>query len=168
MTQAEFEALLGRFTAAVQGDNGGGGAALAAEFTEDGLYHDVFYGPCQGRAKIAKMLEDHFWAHGETYHWEMHQPVISSDIGYAHWTFSFTSKLATVAGKRVVWEGMSKFQLKGGLIAHYKEMFDIGIALTQTEFPADRIARIASKHVERLRASYAGTLHLPGETHQTH
>ncbi len=161
MTQAEFEALLGKFTAAVQGDTGGG-AALAAVFTEDGLYHDVFYGVFQGRAKIAEMLEEHFWAHGEAYRWEMHQPVVSGDIGYAHWTFSFTSKLAAVAGKRVVWEGMSRFQLKGGLIAHYKEMFDIAIALTQTEFPADRISRIAGKHVERLRAGYAGSQHLPG------
>ena len=92
----------------------------------------------------------------------MHQPVISRDIGYAHWTFSFTSKLAAVAGKRVVWEGMSRFQLKGGLIAHYKEMFDITIALTQTEFPADRIGRITSKHVKRLRTGYAWSLHLPG------
>jgi len=46
MTQAKFEALLGRFTAAV--------------FTDDGLYHDVFYGAFQGRAKIAEMLEEHF------------------------------------------------------------------------------------------------------------
>jgi len=141
---------------------------LAAEFTEDGLHHDVFYGAFQGRADIAEMLEKHFWAHGETYVWEMHQPIILRDIGYAHWTLSFTSKLATVAGKRVIWQGMSKFQLKGGLIGHYKEMFDIAIALTQTEFPADRIARITGKHVERLRASYAGMLHLPGETRQTH
>ena len=108
------------------------------------------------------MLEEHFWAHGETYRWEMHQPMISSDIGYVHWTFSFTSKLATVAGKREVWEGMSRFQLKDGLIAHYKEMFNIAIALTQTEFPADRIGRITSKHVKRLRTGYAWSLHLPG------
>jgi hypothetical protein len=146
----------------------GGGAALAAESPEDGLYHAVFYGAFQGSANIAEMLEEHFWTHGEIYRWEMHQPIISSDIGYAHWTFSFTSKLVAVGGKRVIWEGMSKFQLKDGLIAHYKEMFDIAIALTQTEFPADRIARITSKHVERLEASYNGTLHLPGETRQTH
>jgi len=34
MTQAEFEALLGRLAAAV--------------FTDDSLYHDVFYGAFQG------------------------------------------------------------------------------------------------------------------------
>jgi hypothetical protein len=56
---------------------------------------------------------------------------------------------------------MSRFQLQGGLITHYKEMFDIAIALTQTEFPGDRISKIAAKHVEQLRARNAGGLHLP-------
>jgi ketosteroid isomerase-like protein len=158
MDQSQYEALLTKFTAAVEQD---GGDALAALFTEDGIYHDVFYGAFQGRAKIAEMLEDHFWVHGQTYRWEMRQPIVSGDIGYAHWTFSFTSKLPNVSGKRIVWDGMSRFQLQGGLISHYKEMFDIAIALTQTEFPAERISRIAGKHVERLRAAYAGGEHLP-------
>jgi ketosteroid isomerase-like protein len=157
MRQSEFGDLLARFTAAVEG---GGGAALAALFTEDGIYHDVFYGAFEGREKIAEMLEDHFWAHGEAYRWVMHEPVVSGDIGYAHWTFSFTSKLPEAAGERVVWDGMSRFQLQGGLIVHYKEMFDTAIALRQTNFPADRIARVADKHVSRLRAREAGGEHL--------
>lgn len=158
MQQSEFENLLARFTAAVEGD---GGAALAALFTEDGIYHDVFYGAFQGREKIAEMLEGHFWAHGEDYRWVMHEPVVSGDIGYAHWTFSFTSKLPEAAGTRVVWDGMSRFQLKDGRIVHYKEVFDIAIALRQSRFPADRVARIADKHVGRLRAREAGGTHLP-------
>ena len=158
MDQSSFEVLLGTFTSAIEGDDG---AALAAVFTEDGIYHDVFYGAFQGRARIAEMLEDHFWAHGKDYLWEMHQPVVAGDIGYAHWTFSFTSTLPEARGQRVVWNGMSRFQLKGGLIAHYKEMFDIAIALNQTNFPADWIARIAGKHVERLRDAYRGSAHLP-------
>jgi ketosteroid isomerase-like protein len=158
MDHAQFETLLGAFTAAVERD---GGTALAALFTEDGVYHDVFYGAFEGRPKIAWMLEDHFWAHGENYRWAMHEPIVSGDIGYAHWTFSFTSKLPEAAGKRVVWDGMSRFQLRGELIAHYKEVFDIAIALTQTAFPADRIARVAGKHVQRLRSREAGGAHLP-------
>lgn len=151
--------MLNRFTGAVEH---GGGAALAALFTEDGIYHDVFYGAFQGRVGIAKMIDGHFWAHGEAYRWEMHQPIVSGDVGYAHWTFSFTSKLPEVAGKRVVWDGMSRFELSGGLISHYKEMFDLAIALNQTEFSPDRISRIAAKHVERLRTREAGGPHLPG------
>jgi hypothetical protein len=157
MDQGTFETLLTAFTIAVERD---GGDALAGLFTADGVYHDVFYGAFQGREKIAEMLENHFWVHGELYRWEMHQPIVSGDIGYAHWTFSFTSKLPKVAGKRIVWDGMSRFQLQGGLIAHYQEMFDISIALTQTEFSGDRIARIAAKHVERLRSREAGGIHL--------
>lgn len=159
MDQAGFEALLGRFTAAVERE---GGAALADQFTEDGVYHDLFYGPNQGRAKIAEMLEEHFWAHGEDYHWEMREPVVSGDIGYAHWTFSFTSKLDEAKGQRVVWNGMSRFKLRDGRIEHYKEMFDIAIALSQSNFAEGRISRIVAKHVERLRAEVAGTRHLPG------
>jgi ketosteroid isomerase-like protein len=158
MQQSEFEDMLTRFTAAVEG---GGGAALAALFTEDGIYHDVFYGAFEGREKIAEMIDDHFWAHGEAYRWIMHEPVVSGDIGYAHWTFSFTSKLPEAAGARVAWDGMSRFQLRDGQILHYKEMFDIAIALRQTHFPADRIARVADKHVARLRAGEAGGPHLP-------
>jgi ketosteroid isomerase-like protein len=158
MTQEEFAALLGRFSAAVERD---GGTALAALFTEDGIYHDIFYGAFQGRAKIAEMLEDHFWAHGEDYRWEMREPAIAGDIGYAHWTFSFTSKLDEVAGKRILWDGMSRFRLSGGRIAHYKEVFDIAIALSQSEFGADRIARIVARHVDALRSREAGGAHLP-------
>ena len=158
MQQSEFETLLARFSAAVERD---GGAALGALFTEDGIYHDIFYGAFQGRTKIAEMLDDHFWAHGEAYRWEMKEPIVSGDTGYAHWTFGFTSKLPEVAGKRILWDGMSRFQLKDGLIAHYKEVFDIAIALSQSDFGADRIARIVARHVENLRSREAGGTHLP-------
>ena len=145
MNQSAFESLLDQFTTAVERE---GGAALAAIFTEDGIYHDVFYGAFQGREKIAEMLEGHFWAHGRDYRWVMHEPVVAGDLGYAHWSFSFTSILPEATGLRVVWDGMSRFQLAGGLIAHYGEMFDTAIALTQVNFPAERVASVAGKHVE--------------------
>ncbi len=44
-------AMLRAFCDAVEQRNG---AAFAALFTEDGVYHDVFYGPFEGRAKIAE------------------------------------------------------------------------------------------------------------------
>lgn len=159
MEIGEFEAVLGRFTAAVEGE---GGAALAAVFSEDGIYHDVFYGPFQGRDAIARMLDELFYEHGERYRWEMREPVVTGDIGYAGWTFSFDSLLPEARGTRVVWEGMSRFRLRDGLIAHYGEMFDIAIALSQTNFPPGRIARIAERHVSRLRDAYRGTPHLSG------
>ena len=159
MDTCEFEALLGRFSAAVEHD---GGAALAALFCEDGIYHDVFYGPFKGRGEIARMLDELFLEHGERYRWQMREPVVTGATGYASWTFSFTSRLPEARGNRVVWEGMSRFRLRGGLIAHYGEMFDIAIALSQTNFEPGRIARIAERHVARLHDTYRGTPHLPG------
>ena len=158
MQQAEFEALLGRFSAAIERE---GGAALGAVFTPDGVYTDVFYGAFRGRAAIARMVDEHFWGHGENYRWEMREPVVSGDIGYARWTFSFDSRLEEARGKRVLWEGMSRFRLSGGLIADYAEMFDIAIALGQSNFAPERVARVAGKHIARLRERHAGSAHLP-------
>ena len=60
MTQAEFEALLDRFTRAAEA---GDGEAFAACFTEDAVYHDYIYGDHIGRAEIAHMMTHLF--HGD-------------------------------------------------------------------------------------------------------
>lgn len=156
----EFETLLGRFSAAIQHD---GGTALASLFCEDGVYHDVFYGAFHGRDDIARMVDEHFWGHGERYLWEMRDPVVSGETGYASWTFSFTSRLPDARGKRILWEGMSRFRLRDGLIAHYGEVFDIAIALAQSNFSPERVSRIAGRHVSRLRDAYRGTRHLAAD-----
>ena len=153
----DFATLLMRFTAAVEA---GDGSALGAVFTEDGVYHDTFYGEFQGRAAIKDMLENYFWRDAEAFRWDMHDPVATTDKGYARWVFSYTSKLPEAAGKRCVFEGMSLFRLENGLIRHYGEVFDQGIALVQTAFPPERIARIVGRSAERLRTRVAGSRHL--------
>lgn len=52
-----FDAILSRFTAAVEA---GDGTALGALFTQDGIYHDTFYGEFHGPSAIKDMLENHF------------------------------------------------------------------------------------------------------------
>ncbi len=47
--------MLRAFCDAVEQRNG---AAFAALFTEDAVYHDVFYGAFAGRAKIAELIDD--------------------------------------------------------------------------------------------------------------
>ena len=64
----DFEAVLGRFTAAVEA---GDGERLAALFTPDGVYEDRFYGAKAGREAIADMLEQEFWGHAEGFRWRM-------------------------------------------------------------------------------------------------
>ncbi|MCA8927123.1 MAG: nuclear transport factor 2 family protein [Alphaproteobacteria bacterium] len=152
-----FIDLLNRFTDAVEA---GDGQALARLFTDDGIYHDTFYGAFQGRDAIADMLENHFWRDARAFRWDMREPVIQGEIGYAHWLFSYESKLATAEGKRVAFEGMSCFHLRGDLIQHYGEVFDQGIALAQTGFAADRIAKRLAREADGVRKRAAGTRHL--------
>ena len=37
------------------------GARFGTLFTENGVYHDVFYGAFEGRARIAAMIPDWFY-----------------------------------------------------------------------------------------------------------
>ncbi len=53
-----MSAMLRAFCEAVEQRKG---AAFAELFTEDGVYHDVFYGAFEGRAKIAEMIDDWFY-----------------------------------------------------------------------------------------------------------
>lgn len=153
-----FEALLEEFTAAVEA---GDGQRLAALFTEDGVYHDTFYGAFTGRDAIAQMLEGMFWRDANAFAWDMSEPVADGERGYARWIFSYTSRLPGAADKRVVFEGMSLFRLRDGQIEHYGEIFDRALALEQVSFPPERISRFVGKAVAELRGRVAGTRHLP-------
>jgi hypothetical protein len=53
--------------------------------------------------------------------------------------------LPEAAGRPVLFEGISCFHFRDGLIAHYREAFDRGLALVQLDFPAERIKRILEK-----------------------
>ena len=152
-----FDAILSRFTAAVEA---GDGTALGALFTQDGTYHDTFYGEFHGPSAIRDMLENYFWRDAEAFRWDMNEPLANDDIAYANWRFSYSSKLEGVKGKRIVFEGMSRFRLKGGLINRYDEIFDIGIALSQTDFTSKRMAKIIAKAAERLRSNASNSRHL--------
>lgn len=152
-----FTDLLDRFTAAVEA---GDGKALAALFAADGVYHDTFYGEFAGRAAIQDMLENRFWRDAEAFRWDMREPVAAAGIGYANWSFSYASKLAGVEGRRVLFQGMSRFRLSGDRIQRYDEVFDMGVALSQTAFAPERIAKIVGKAADRLRAAHADTRHL--------
>jgi hypothetical protein len=152
-----FTDLLGKFTGAVEAGNG---AALAQLFLEDGVYDDTFYGEFQGRPAIQDMLDNHFWRDAEAFRWDMLEPVQAGGIGYSNWSFSYASKLGGVAGKRILFEGMSRFRLSGDKIERYDEVFDMGIALSQTAFMPDRIAKIVTKAADRLRLRHADTRHL--------
>ncbi len=142
----DFEDLLDRFTAAVEA---GDGTALGEVFTADGTYVDTFYGPFTGRAAIRDMLENRFWRDAEAFFWDMRDPLSDGGQGYASWRFGYTSRLPESAGRKVVFGGMSRFEIDDGLIRRYDEVFDSGIALVQLGMPAERIAKILTRFADR-------------------
>lgn len=150
MNDTLFDRILRRFTSAVES---GDGQKLAELFTEGGVYNDCFYGAFHGRDAIARMLEMHFWGHAEEFRWQMLEPIANSGMGYARYRFSYVSKLEGAEGERVVFEGMSQFTLDAGLIRVYREEFNTGIAISQLNFPAERIARHLARKADRVRAA---------------
>jgi SnoaL-like protein len=151
-----FNTLLNAFTAAVEENDG---RRLAMLFTEDGTYEDGFFGAHTGREAIAAMLQ-RFHDTGRDYLWEFIDPVSDGATGYARFRFSYASLLPESAGRPVLFEGMSCFHLRDGLIAHYREAFDRGVALVQLDFPAERIRRILQGAAAAQNAAVEGRRHL--------
>ena len=143
MNTDDFKALLQRFTTAAEA---GDGNAMAACFTPDGVYHDYIYGDHRGRADIAHMLVDLFHRDaGPDYRWEMFDAVCDGDLGYAWSLSSFTSQVPEFAGKFVVIDGMSRFELRDGLISDYRESVNGGVAMAQLGVAAPRIAKVLAR-----------------------
>lgn len=134
-----FEQLVKNFCAAVEAGDGG---RLAELFVEDGLYHDTFYGEFRGRQAIREMLEDRFHGDAERFLWEPRDMVSAGGIGYARWSFSYTSTMPESTGTRVVCEGISCFELEGGRIRKYSEKFDSGMALAQLGLAPERMEKL--------------------------
>ena len=152
----DFSGLLGRFTRAVIANDG---VSFAALFTEDGVYDDGFFGEYQGRKAIAGMLA-HFHDTGSKYRWDFFDPLSDGHTGYARYRFSYASGMPGAEGKPVVFEGISFFTFRDGLIARYAESFDRGMALAQQDFAAERIKKVLLKLAARQNGSAAAQEHL--------
>ena len=142
MTADEFRTLLDAFTRSAES---GDGDRFARHFTEDAVYHDYIYGPHRGRADIAHMLQDLFHRDATDYRWEMFDPVFDGHQGYAWSLSSFTSTIPQFAGKRVVIDGMSRFIIRDGLIAEYRESVNGGVAMAQLGVDPARMAKVFSR-----------------------
>ena len=141
----EFRALIGRMTQAIcRGD----GAAAAACFTPDGIYHDGFYGEFRGREAIRGMVEQHFHGNARDFTWTLSDALSDGKLGYARYAFSYVSKLAGSEGQRVFFSGISQVRLKDGLITRYGEVFDRGVALAQMNFAPERMAKSLKRWAE--------------------
>jgi ketosteroid isomerase-like protein len=143
------EKLLHDFCRAVEQRDGN---AFAALFTEDGVYHDVFYGAFAGRAKIAGMIEDWFYRTATDFRWDMHDPVSDGRTLYARYTFSYKSLLPEANGARAMFEGVAIMKLRDGLIAEYREVANVATGFLDMNFAPERIAKIFAKQNAALKA----------------
>jgi ketosteroid isomerase-like protein len=141
-------AMLKEFCSAVERRDG---KAFAALFTEDGVYHDVFYGAFEGREKIAEMIDDWFHRTARDLRWEMFRPVSDGKMLYAYYTFSYVSTLPESKGKRVGFEGVSIMSLRDGRIAEYREVANVGPGFVEMGFAPERIAKILAKEGAHLK-----------------
>jgi ketosteroid isomerase-like protein len=128
------------------------GIAFAALFTEDGVYHDVFYGAFAGREKIAAMLDDWFYRTATDFRWDMHTPVSDGETLYARYTFSYRSTLPEAQGARAMFEGVAIMTLRDGGIVSYREVANTATAFADMNFAAERVAKIAAKQAVALKA----------------
>ncbi|MCP3462196.1 nuclear transport factor 2 family protein [Bradyrhizobium sp. CCGUVB23] len=142
-------AMLRAFCDAVEQRNG---KAFADLFTEDGVYHDVFYGAFGGRAAIAEMIDDWFYRTATDFHWDMHEPVSDGTTLYARYTFSYRSTLPEAKGARAMFEGVAIMKLRDGGIAEYHEVANTAPAFVDLKFAPERIAKIVAKQGAALKA----------------
>jgi ketosteroid isomerase-like protein len=141
--------LLKEFTSAVERRDG---ERFASLFTEDGVYHDVFYGAFKGREKIAEMIDDWFHRTARDFRWEMFRPVSDGTMLYAYYTFSYVSTLPEARGARVGFDGVSIMRLSDGKIAEYREVANSAIGLLDIGFAPERVAKILNKEAAHIKA----------------
>ncbi len=139
-------ALLRTFCDAVEQRDG---KAFAALFTEDGVYHDVFYGVFAGREKIAAMIDDWFYRTATDFRWDMHAPVSDGETLYARYTFSYRSILPEAKGARAMFEGVAIMKLRDGKISCYHEVANTAPGFVDMNFAPERIAKIAASRARR-------------------
>ncbi|MBV9695085.1 MAG: nuclear transport factor 2 family protein, partial [Alphaproteobacteria bacterium] len=120
-------------------------------FTEDGLYDDYIYGPHRGRAAIADMLENLFHRDAAQYDWQFFDPVCNGDLAYARSLSRFVSRIPQFQGREVVIDGISRFDLKDGLIAEYHESVNGGVAQFQLGVPPERMSKVMAKWARNFR-----------------
>ena len=152
-------ALLRAFCDAVERHDG---KEFAELFTEDGVYHDVFYGAFKGRAQIAEMIDDVFYRTATDFRWEMHAPVSDGKTLYAHYTFSYRSTLPEANGARVMFEGVAIMKLTDGRIAEYHEVANTATGFVDMNFAPERLAKIVARQGAALKARPEMKRHLEG------
>jgi len=142
-------------TAVERGDAKG----VAACFTPDGVYHDVFYGDFQGDG-IADMIANYFHRDASDFRWDIHDAVEQRGIGYARYVFSYLPKTTGAAPGRTIFEGTAICRMRDGLIADYREIANAAVGLHGMGFPPERLAKFVAKQGAELKAREEARRHI--------
>src|ERR1700723_2336345 len=145
----EVNALLRAFCEAVERRDG---RSFASLFSEDGVYHDAFYGAFVGRAKIAELINDWFYRTALDFRWDMHAPVSDGHTLYARYTFSYRSTLPEAKGARAMFEGVAIMKLRDGKITEYHEAANTATGFVDMNFAPERIVKIVGRQGAALKA----------------
>ena len=141
-----FARIITRMTAAAaKGD----GQAVADCFTEDGIYHDCFYGSFQGQS-IVDMIENYFHRDAKNFLWEVMEPVEQNNMGYVRYMFSYDSRLPEAEGRRALFEGVCICRMRDGKIEEYREVANAGTGLHLIGFPPKRLAKFMQREADEL------------------
>jgi hypothetical protein len=137
------------------------GETFASYFTEDGVYHDDFYGAFAGRARLAELVTG--WLHKDArdLRWDMFEPVCDGQRLYARYIFSYNSTLPEAENARTMFEAVSIIALRDGKIAEYKEVISAGTAFVDMHFHPERIFKIFARKAAALKARPETVRHLP-------
>jgi hypothetical protein len=97
------------------------------------------------------MMQHLFHRDAADYRWEMFDPVFDGRMGYAWSLSSFTSNIPQFQGKPVVIDGMSRFILRDGLIAEYRESVNGGVAMAQLGVEPARMTKVFQRWAGSLK-----------------
>lgn len=139
----------------------GDGAAAAACFAPDGVYHDVFYGAFP-QPEIPRMVSDYFHRDATNFRWDVHDPVSDGTVGYARYVFSYDGKLPGSEGRRAVFEGVAVCRLAGEKLLSYTEVANTATGLAMLGFEPARLAKIVAKQARALTERDEAAAHRGG------
>lgn len=157
MQTAEAKQILDRICRAAET---GDGASFSECFTDDGSYHDTFYGEFVGKQRLAEFASVWLYKHAEDLRWDMIDPVVNDDALYARYLFSYTSTLPESKGARAILEGVSIVKLRGTKIAGYSEIINSGTAFADLGFAPERIAKLMLRQSRAIRERAEAHRHL--------
>jgi ketosteroid isomerase-like protein len=159
MGEPDWQAMLDGLCRAAEACDG---KAFASYFTEDGVYHDDFYGAFAGRERLASLVTDWLHKDARNLRWDMVEPVSDGRHLYARYIFSYDSTLPEARGARAMFEAVSIMSLRDGKIADYREVISGGTAFVDMHFHPERIFKIFERKAAALKARPEAQRHLQG------